>query len=235
MGAAAATPVNRIASAVFLFDVDGTLLQAGNPYHHQAMVAAVAEVCGTMPDVDQVALAGRTDTEILKEMVARAGASLEPETLPRLFKASINEFERLCPADLTDQVITGVVPALEALFEADALMGLVTGNIEQIAWRKLAAAGLRRFFRFGAFGDESGRRADLPPLAVSRAGRSFQRQDSFVIGDTPLDIDCGLACGMRTIAVATGRYSIDQLRECQPYFACRDLPEFVAAVGDGRL
>ena len=114
-------------------------------------------------------------------------------------------------------------------------MGLVTGNIEAIAWHKMAAAGLRQYFSFGAFGDESGRRADLPPLAVSRAGRSFAVDRSYVIGDTPLDIDCGLACGMKTIAVATGRYSIEELRASQPSFACASLPEFVEALQNRRI
>jgi phosphoglycolate phosphatase-like HAD superfamily hydrolase len=114
-------------------------------------------------------------------------------------------------------------------------VGLVTGNIQGIAWRKMAAAGLREFFTFGAFGDESGRRADLPPLAVIRAGRQAPSDRVYVLGDTPLDVDCGLACGMKTVAVATGRYSIVELRACYPSLACASLPEFVDALIDGHI
>jgi phosphoglycolate phosphatase len=221
--------------AVLLFDVDGTLLQAGNRYHHQSLIAAVERVCGQTPEVDQQALAGRTDTEILKEMVDSFGWQVTPDLLPKLFQAAIADFNVRCPPDLRHQVIEGVAPALEALAKDGPALGLVTGNIQDIAWRKMAAAGLRRFFTFGAFGDESSRRADLPPLAVSRAGRSFSASQSYVIGDTPLDIDCGLACGMKTVAVATGRYSLEELRACNPSFACANLPEFVEALHAGRI
>jgi phosphoglycolate phosphatase len=227
--------VTRIGEAVLLFDVDGTLLQAGNRVHHQSLLAAVQGLCGKMPEVDQIALAGRTDTEILREMVASIGAELAPQTLPRLFRAAIEDFEERCPPDISDTVISGVRPALEALVQDKPAMGLVTGNIQAIAWRKMAAAGLRQFFTFGAFGDESGRRADLPPLAISRSGRSAGAGQSYVIGDTPLDVDCGLACGMKTIAVATGRYSIVELRACYPSFVCASLREFVEALKTGRI
>ena len=218
-----------------LFDVDGTLLQAGNRYHHQALVSAVEDVCGRAPRLEQVALAGRTDTEILYDMVADTGAELAPDMLPRLFALAIAEFERCCPADLSEMVIEGVRPALEGLLELRPAMGLVTGNVEAVCRRKLAAAGLDRFFTFGAFGDESARRADLPPLALMRAGGAYAVDRTYVIGDTPRDIDCGLACGMKTVAVATGRYSLDELRACQPAFLCASLPEFVEALAGGRI
>src|SRR5262249_51578690 len=100
---------------------------------------------------------------------------------------------------------------------------------------KMAASGLRQFFTFGAFGDESTHRPDLPPLALGRAGRSFAAHRSFVIGDTPLDIACGKASGLTTIAVATGRYSMDELREHKPFFACAQMIEFVDALEAGAL
>ena len=221
--------------AILLFDVDGTLLQAGNRFHHQSLLAAVERLVGREPQVDQQILAGRTDTEILQEMVLSTGAATSPDLLPRLLQAATEDFEIRCPPDLRDQVIPGVVPALQELAQSGAAMGLVTGNIEAIAWRKMAAAGLRQFFSFGAFGDESGRRADLPPLAATRAGRSFSLDRSYIIGDTPLDIDCGLACSMKTIAVATGRYSLDELRACRPSFVCANLLEFAEAFLAGRI
>ncbi|HEY8693527.1 MAG TPA: HAD hydrolase-like protein [Chloroflexota bacterium] len=221
--------------AIFLFDVDGTLLQAGSRYHNQSLLAAVEQVRGKPPHAEALALAGRTDTEILLDMVASTGVESTPDLLPRLFEASVLDFDARCPADISDLVIPGVRPTLEALAGEGAAVGLVTGNIQAIAWRKMVAAGLRQFFGFGAFGDESGRRAELPPLAVSRAGRSFEPAHSYVIGDTPLDIDCGLACGMKTVAVATGRYSLDELRACQPSLACANLTDFLEALWAGHI
>jgi phosphoglycolate phosphatase len=224
-----------VRDAIFLFDVDGTLLQAGSRYHNQSLLAAVEQLSGQPPSVGTLALAGRTDTEILRDMIASTGAAATPALLPRLFEASAADFERRCPRDISELVIPGVRSTLQALAEEGAAIGLVTGNIEAIAWRKMASAGLRQFFGFGAFGDESGRRADLPPLAVARAGRHFQPARSYVIGDTPLDIDCGLACGMKTVAVATGRYSLTELRACQPSFACANLTEFLDALRIGTI
>jgi ribonucleotide monophosphatase NagD (HAD superfamily) len=46
----------------------------------------------------------------------------------------------------------------------------------------------------------------------------------FVIGDTPHDIECANAIGVRTIAVATGGYSVDELREHHPWQLFDTLP-----------
>ena len=40
----------------------------------------------------------------------------------------------------------------------------------------------------------------------------MSEHDVFVIGDTPHDIECANAIGVRTIAVATGGYSVEELR-----------------------
>jgi phosphoglycolate phosphatase-like HAD superfamily hydrolase len=94
-------------------------------------------------------------------------------------------------------------------------------------------AGLREFFTFGAFGDESGRRADLPPLAVARSGRSPDPARVYVIGDTPLDVACGHACQLTTVAIATGRYSLAELQACEPTLACSNLGDFMDALRAG--
>jgi phosphoglycolate phosphatase len=224
-----------VQQAVFLFDVDGTLLQAGNRTHNESLRRAVQQVCGTYPYCDTIPLAGRTDSEILADMVASVGADLQAGMLPRLFDVSSADFDRCCPADLSDEVIPGVRETLAALSERREAVGLVTGNIQAIAWRKMDAAGLRSCFGFGAFGDESSHRPDLPPLALQRAGRPFPPSQTYLIGDTPLDIDCGLACGLKTIAVATGRYSLDELRACQPDFLCASLTEFMHALLAGAI
>jgi len=211
---------------LLLFDVDGTLLQAGFQEHNLALKAAVRDICGRYPDTNLIPLAGRTDTEILLDMAKCVGVNADADHLRRMFAAASAEFDRSCSDDVRNLVIPGVRPALDRFRQAGATMGLLTGNIEPIAWRKRTAAGLREFFSFGAFGDESGYRPDLAPLAAGRAGSPVHPRDSYVIGDTPLDIDCGRSCEMHTVAVGTGRYSVAELRAWNPSFVCESLEEF---------
>jgi phosphoglycolate phosphatase-like HAD superfamily hydrolase len=220
---------------VFLFDVDGTLLVGGIGYHSDSLARAVEELFGAHPSED-VDRAGRTDTEILRDLIILAGGRPDAATLQAAFELASQDFDATCPDDLRHLVVPGVPEVLARLQVEGATMGLVTGNIQRVAWQKMEAAGLRQFFTFGAFGDESGRRADLPPLAVMRAGRPFAAGDSYVIGDTPRDIDCGQACGMKTIAVATGRYhAVEDLRACGPTLACANLRVFLEELLAGRV
>ena len=111
------------------------------------------------------------------------------------------------------------------------------GNIEEIGWLKLEVAGLRTFFRFGAFGDESDHRADLVRLAVDRAratiGIDYAGEQIWIIGDTPRDIACARSAGTKVVAVATGRWSAEQLAEHRPDALLADLTDadkFMSAI-----
>ena len=77
--------------------------------------------------------------------------------------------------------------------------------------------GLDHHFPFGAFGDDHHDRNLLGPVALERAaqhaGREFHPANTLVIGDTPKDIRCARAMGARCLAVATGAFSVSQLRE----------------------
>src|SRR5690606_26024283 len=90
-------------------------------------------------------------------------------------------------------------------------------NIEVAAWLKLAAVGLDRFFTFGAFGNDGPERERLPAVAIERAeletGHRFTGPDVVIIGDTPADVACGRHLSVRTVAVATGPYTEDELRD----------------------
>src|SRR5581483_10996070 len=123
-------------------------------YHNDSLRYAVEQVCGSLP-ADGIWLAGRTDTDIVHEMIASTGGRPTPEAVQRVFDLAVADFEQRCPPDLTEFVIDGVWPALERLRGEGATMGLVTGNIQRVAWRKMDNARLREFFSFGGFGDES--------------------------------------------------------------------------------
>ncbi len=225
----------QLADSLFLFDVDGTLLAAGMRAHHEAVQVAVRELCGVDVDSSQFVLAGRTDTEILTEMLIAGGVAAPAQRLQAAFQSAVQYFRTVLDEDISDIVLPGVRETLDRLRTEGGVMGLVTGNIEAIAWTKMKAAGLAEYFAFGAFGNESAVRADLPPRAVQRSGRAFPAERTYVIGDTPRDVDCGRASGMQTVAVATGRFSLAELRECEPTFACENLLELVDALLEADL
>jgi phosphoglycolate phosphatase-like HAD superfamily hydrolase len=121
-----------------------------------------------------------------------------------------------------------VAPALERLTRRGVLLGLVTGNLTRIGWRKLERAGLRRYFRFGAFGEMAKNRAGLAKIAIREArGRGWISDEAPVslIGDAPADILAAQANGIRSIAVATGLTGEAELRKLRPEILLKDLRE----------
>jgi phosphoglycolate phosphatase len=135
---------------------------------------------------------------------------------PDVQAAAAAAYEDLCPPDLSALVAPGVVELLEALAARpdEFRLSLVTGNLEPIAHRKLASAGLGGYFERGqgGFGSDSASRAELPPIARARAG-DWPRERTVVIGDTPRDIACARADGLRVAAVATGPFAIEALAD----------------------
>lgn len=204
-----------------LFDIDGTLLTTdGAP--KRAFHRAMLEVYRTTGPIATHAFDGKTDPQIARELLTHAGlpSAAVDRGLSALWSAYLRELsaEFAQPGTRTT-VLPGILPLLTAL-EArtdDVLLGLLTGNIEEGATLKLASAGIRTPFRIGAFGSDCERRDGLPPVAVERAraacGVEFSRTDIVIIGDTPSDVTCGSALGVRAIGVATGRYHTDELLE----------------------
>jgi phosphoglycolate phosphatase-like HAD superfamily hydrolase len=142
----------------------------------------------------------------------------------------------LTAADHGDHVFPGVIELLGAL-EArdDVLLGLLTGNIHRGAEAKLSAVGIApERFRVGAFGSDHHERPELPEIARRRAeallGTPVSGRDVVVIGDTPADIACGIGIGARAIGVATGRYSVEELRACNAAAVFPDLSDTDAVV-----
>lgn len=231
-----------------LFDIDGTLLRGAPPVHRQALCEAARVVCGvTLRSGEFGPTAGMTDRAIARRELRVAGLS-DAEidaAMPEFCAAAASAYEELAPDDLSAYHTPHARAALDWLVAHGATLGLVTGNIERIAWRKLSAAGLAEHFVqaaplpaarwavapwIGGFGDQGEERDTLPPLALARAegllGLRPLADVTWVVGDTPADIACGAAHGLRSIGVATGAaYSLADLRACQPSVAIRDLGE----------
>lgn len=223
-----------------LFDIDGTLVLTGGA-GIRAMNRAGESVLGITSLLDGVPVAGRTDWIILHDAVRNIGRELDEALFQRLRDAHHaflrEEIEQ--PGQGVKAVMPGIrelLPVLES--RPDVFLGLVTGNFEEAARIKLEHFGLWRYFRCGAFGDDSADRNALVPFAVERArgcgldGVSFD--DVLVVGDTPHDVACAHAVGARPVAVATGGYSVEALRDtgAQVVFAdLRDTAAFLRLLG----
>jgi phosphoglycolate phosphatase-like HAD superfamily hydrolase len=206
---------------LLLFDIDGTLLLRAHVEHRHALTEAIAEVWGaTDPGPGAVPAAGRTDVEIAREVCLLDGVAADrfDDGLDAFRAACARAYDRLAPADLRDRHAPHVPEVLADLAARDGVrLSLVTGNLEAIARMKLARAGLEHFFPGGqgAFGSDAEDRIDLPPLARRRAGADhhpYPRDRTVVVGDTPNDIACAHADGLRCVAVTTGPFGAEELR-----------------------
>jgi len=202
---------------LLLFDIDGTLLAGATDAHRQALEAAILEVhaIDTHRHRDRVAPAGRTDGEIARLTLLEAGISALciDERRDEVRDACCRIYAGICPPDLSRHVIPGIAELLPWLDGRDGVtLGLLTGNFEPVARLKLARARIGRWFAAGkgAFGSDSEDRAALPAIARRRSGH-VRREDTIVIGDTPRDIACARADGVRCVAVTTGQYGAAEL------------------------
>jgi phosphoglycolate phosphatase len=195
---------------LLLFDIDGTLVDCGGQ-PKPLFGEALEEIYGARGDIRGYDFSGKTDPRIVVDLMSAAGVP-EPvihQRLPELRDAYLARLEeRLEPEGV--RILPGVVELLTTLAEReDVVLALLTGNWERGAGIKLGSVGLRRFFAFGSFGDGQTDRRDLPPVAWARAvehcGRSFQPEETWIVGDSLLDVDCARAHGIPCFAVATGR------------------------------
>jgi phosphoglycolate phosphatase len=213
-----------------LFDIDGTLVLTGGA-GIRAMNRACEELVGHPQALTGIPVAGRTDRIILTDVATRAGHSLDDGLLDQLREryiahlrteierpGRVQSFESLGPRSGIKAVMPGIRELLEILDRrSDVLVGLLTGNFQQGARIKLEHFDLWRYFQCGAFGDDSADRNDLVPFAVERARDcgldDIEPSRIFVVGDTPHDVACARAVGAVPVAVATGGFTSDQLRE----------------------
>jgi phosphoglycolate phosphatase-like HAD superfamily hydrolase len=215
---------------LILFDIDGTLVLTGGA-GIRAMNRACEELVGHPHALEGIPVAGRTDRIILTDVVTRAGRTLDDGLLDRLrdrYITNLREeieqpgrtqsFESLGPRGGVKAVMPGIRDLLDVLMQRDdVFLGLLTGNFEAGARIKLEHFDLWRYFRCGAFGDDAADRNALVPFALDRA-RAFglpelDPEHILVVGDTPHDIACARIVGATPVGVATGGFSVDQLRE----------------------
>ncbi|MGZ4973849.1 MAG: HAD family hydrolase [Limisphaerales bacterium] len=212
---------------VVLFDIDGTLIHTGGA-GVKAFARAFSEEFGLHDGSENLKFAGRTDVSLVREFFNLHKVEPTPEHFSRFFQVYLHWLEKMV-ADCDGGVFHGVdnfFAQLQLLQERPAV-GLLTGNIKRGAEIKLNKYGIWDRFAFGGFADDHEDRNCIAAAARERGekhfGKPVRKEEVLVIGDTPLDIRCARAIGAKVLAVATGSFSVAQLREHDPEWAVEDL------------
>jgi phosphoglycolate phosphatase-like HAD superfamily hydrolase len=245
-----------------LFDIDCTLIESHGA-GSRAIRRAIKDVYGVEGELGDYSFHGRTDPGIVRDLADLWGAAdpekvisrYEGETQPQvvhdlveslgmpdemiddLVDACVARYVELIAVEIAEgkvDLLPGIKELVTALAaDRRALLGLVTGNVEEGARIKLLPTGLYPLFKVGAYGSDSAYRPELPAFAVSRAesltGRRYEGKEIVVIGDTPADIECGAGLGVKAIAVATGRHDVAELAEHAPDHLFADFSDWRAA------
>ena len=226
---------------LILFDIDGTLLWT-NGAGRRAIHRALLDEVGTAGPIEGYRFDGKTDPQIVRELLELAG---HPESSSETrITAVCSRYVELLTAELAKPTqATRMYPGIQELLtalepyeaKAQALVGLLTGNVQMGAALKLRSAGLDPArFTVGAFGSDSHHRPDLPAVAAKRAeqrtGRPFTGDDIVIVGDTPDDVACARPMGARTVGVGTGFYSAAALRDAGANHAFDNLGDTAAVL-----
>jgi len=203
-----------------LFDIDGTLISDGGA-SREAFASALLDVFGYHGDLRRYDFSGRTDPQIAHMVLRDAGWSekdIDARSKPLwdAYVAGLEKHERVRVRELP-----GIRALLDALRDDTRVtLALLTGNIERGARLKLSGPALNDYFAFGAFGSDSAKREELPPIAIERAaefrGHRFSGRDVIIIGDSIYDVRCGAPHSATTIAIASGKTSAEALKAEKP-------------------
>jgi phosphoglycolate phosphatase len=212
---------------IVLFDIDGTLLNSGGA-GKAAIETALAEDFGVALHTN-VPYSGRTDRAIIRDLLSLHSVEATPENCKRLIAGYLTRLP-----DFLDRhggvVLPGIAAILQALATRDNVaVGLLTGNMREGAKVKLGHYDLHEHFAFGGFGDEHFERDDVAREALAVIHKRFEGNATpdriWVIGDTPLDVQCARAIGAKAVAVATGWHTVEQLEETAPDLLFADLSD----------
>lgn len=210
-------------NTLVLFDIDKTLLESNKktPVHAKAFSYGIQQAYGiktefTYKKIHEIA--GMTDQQIIKFLLVPYNIDKQ-EIKEKMLKCTrkMSEYyqENIKKEDIN--ALPGAKKLLEEL-QGRAMLGIVTGNIEPIGWKKLKAAGLREYFTLGAFGSDAEERHKLVEIAIKKAKeKGFQGNKIFLLGDTVRDVQAGNKNQVKVIAVATGSTTKKQLEEAGAY------------------
>jgi phosphoglycolate phosphatase-like HAD superfamily hydrolase len=218
---------------LLLFDIDGTLIVSGGA-GEGALKDAMRDRFGVSEDLDGILLAGATDALIARQLLEKNDLLVTPENVSSLLDGYLHHLPGRMP-NHRGRLLPGIRELLDRLKTIELFsIALLTGNLRRGAEIKLSHYGVWDYFEFGAFADDHHDRNELGKFARTRAydqhGVEFAPESIFVIGDTPRDIECGRAIGARTVAIATGCYSLETLETHAPDFLFADLSDTEAVI-----
>ena len=222
---------------LILWDIDGTII-ATKGAGESAMNLAILEAFGINGDLNAIDYSGRTDPLLGRMICEHYGL---PDT-PECNRAFVDAYVRNLSSILTETPAT-LLPGMDVLRilarRQDCLQGLLTGNVRLGGKVKLESVDAWQHFEFGSFADNCFDRNELATKALEIArvdfGAEFAPDQVFVIGDTPRDVECGRQIQAQTVAVATGKYSVNKLAEAKPDYLFKNLSDTEAflAIIDG--
>ena len=220
-----------LVNTLLLWDIDGTLIASGGA-GMLALQRGLRDGLGLDGSLDDIEFAGRTDRWIARRIFEKFSVPHTEENFTRLIDGYIANLPPTL-ANPRARVLPGVRDLLaNAAARADVAQGLLTGNLRRGAQATLSHHGLWEFFPFGGFADDAEPRNDIAPHALRRAQEhtrvAFSPDRVWVIGDTPHDIECGKSIGARTLAVATGSHTREQLAAHAPDAVFPDLADTIA-------
>jgi len=213
---------------ICLFDIDGTLLSSGGA-GKAAMEQALATAFGAPASAADVPFSGRTDRAIVRDLFRQHGVAHTAENWDLFLTAYLHHLPD-CLNRHSGKVLPGIAALLDRLqARGGVAVGLLTGNVRAGARLKLGHYGLYQHFAFGGFGDHHFQRDEVAHEALAEVRRhcngSVCPEQVWVIGDTPLDVQCARAIGARAVAVATGWHSLELLATSKPDLLLPDLSD----------
>ncbi len=222
--------MNRIA----LFDIDKTLI-ARSKAHFLAFLSSMKSAYNLDIELNVFTHHGLTDQQIIHAILTDAGWNTRDieARIAKCMDVMIKDFEHFNRTD-TVTVCPGIPVLLESLSQSNVACGLVTGNLEKIAWSKLKKAGIDSFFSFGGFGSDHPDRRHLAALALSRCKQLYHLDKEtkfFLFGDTPNDIEAAHSIGATAVGVATGHPSLEALQSAGADYVFKDLSDTQKVLG----
>jgi phosphoglycolate phosphatase len=215
-----------------LFDIDGTLINSGGA-GKKAMTMAFQKYLGKGALIDGYAFAGKTDSQIIKEVVIKAGTeeAKAAEIIEKIKECYITNLKDSLGEATNFRVYPHVWDIVEACDKSSRFeLALLTGNFQTGAKLKLQHVDLWKYFKWGVFGDISEERNDLAEMAyktIQEREGNINRKDIVVIGDTSNDVRCGQAISATTVGIVSGFETESQVRSQNPDFLIHSFKELI--------
>jgi HAD superfamily hydrolase (TIGR01549 family) len=222
---------------LILFDVDQTLVEV-SPYHEMAFEKVMKDVYGIEGRMSEIRYAGKTEAECFREVGELHGLDRKvvDEKMQIVYKEYAKNFKNFIRKDknvegnVEGKVLLGVKKLLQSLSKTDNMIGIVTGNSREIAEIILKKSKLQKYFTIIATSDQAKTRKELVKIAIAEAKKKFDVEfhgkNIIIIGDSVHDIECGKPYGALTIAVCTGMYTADELKQHNPDYIFKNLSDY---------